>query len=131
MWKRFFCFQNPALLSPPREKDPNWKLREFLLHILAGSVAAWSYGMAISIDKQTIGFQRQHGDKLCITYKREGDGFQCDALCNDGYIYSFYFRKEPPPAKYTEKGFSPLHVHDVIVSLKYDYHRCRMDNLYT
>ncbi len=30
--------------------------------------------------------------KLRITYKREGDGFQCNALCDEGYAFSFYFR---------------------------------------
>ena len=31
-------------------------------------------------DEQTLGFQGQHADKLRITHKGEGDGFQCDAL---------------------------------------------------
>jgi hypothetical protein len=35
--------------------------------------------------------------KLRISYKREGDGFQCDTVCDAGYTYSFYFRHGPPP----------------------------------
>ena len=29
--------------------------------------------------------------KLRISYKQEGDGFQCDAVCDCGYTYSFWF----------------------------------------
>jgi hypothetical protein len=39
----------------------------------------------ISIDEQMIGFK----GKLQISYKKEGDGFQCDTICCDGYTYSF------------------------------------------
>ncbi len=29
--------------------------------------------------------------KLRISYKCEGNGFQCNALCDGGYTFSFYF----------------------------------------
>jgi hypothetical protein len=35
--------------------------------------------------------------KLRIFYKRKGDEFQCDAVCDAGYMYSFYFQHGPPP----------------------------------
>ena len=47
--------------------------------------------------------------KMRITYKKEGDGFQCDALCDDGFTFSVFFRNEKAPSKYTKKGLSPLH----------------------
>ena len=50
---------------------------------------AWSLGCDISVDEQTIGFQGKHSDKLCITYKAEIDGFQCDALCESGLTWTF------------------------------------------
>ena len=103
------------------------------MHILAVSIAAWNCGMAISVDEQTIGFQGRHGDKLRITYKKEGDGFQCDALCNDEYNFSFYFRNHPPPKKYVDMRLSPLHARVMALfdDLKEDYHRCGIDNLYS
>ena len=52
---------------------------------------AWRLGHDISGDEQTIGFQGCHADKLRITYKAEGDGFQCDAICDAGYTWTFFF----------------------------------------
>ena len=70
---------------------------------------AWRMGRDISGDEQTLGFQGQHADKLQITYKAEGDGFQCDALCDSGYSWTFFFRNMPDPKKWIRLGFSPLH----------------------
>jgi hypothetical protein len=53
----------------------------------------------ISIDEQTIGFKGMHAGKFWISYKKEGDGFQCDALCCDGYTYSFFMCNMPAPKK--------------------------------
>ncbi len=57
----------------------------------------WVPGIFVTIDEQTIGFQGQSGMKLRISYKQEGDGFQCDAVCDSGYAFSFYFHHGPPP----------------------------------
>ena len=70
---------------------------------------AWRMGRDISGDEQTLGFQGQHADKLQITYKAEGDGFQCDALCDSGYTWTFFFCNMPTPKKWIRLGFSPLH----------------------
>ncbi len=64
----------------------------------------------MAIDEQTVGFQGQSGMKPRISYKQEGDGFQCDAVCNSGYMFSFYFRHGPPPDldnKYKHLDLSP------------------------
>jgi hypothetical protein len=58
----------------------------------------WVPGKWVTIDEQTLGLQGASGMKLRILYKHEGDGFQCDAVCDGGYTYySFYFRHGPPP----------------------------------
>ena len=57
----------------------------------------------------TIGLQGKRRDKKRITYKTAGDGFQCDALCESGFTYQFYFRNDPAPPKYLKKKLSPLH----------------------
>ena len=132
-FRRFFACQNPVAFPKPKKTHPLWKIDEFLCHVLAVSMLAWTCGDMISVDEQTIGFQGRHGDKLRITYKAEGDGFQCDALCSDGYTYCFYFRNVPAPSGYIEKGHSPLHARVMWLfdQLQHKNHRCGMDNLYT
>ena len=72
---------------------------------------AWLLGVVFLGDEQRIGFKDNTIYKLRIAYKKEGDGFQCDALCQDGYTYTFYFRKQSAPKKYLDQGLSPLHSH--------------------
>lgn len=131
-FRHFFTTQDPLKAPPPREKSPNWKVKSFLDWIQQVSVKAWRLGRRLSVDEQTMGFQGRHPDKLRITYKKEGDGFQCDALCDDGYTQSFYFRNEPPPSRYTETGLSPLHarVMSLFDTVEDMYHECGVDNLY-
>ena len=92
----------------------------------------WLLGILVSVDKMTIRFKGKHADKLQITYKNEGDGFQCDALCQDGYCYQFYFRNQPAPRFYLRQGMSPLHsrVMALFDALRDQFHQCAMDNLY-
>ena len=99
-FKHFLAVQDPLQINPSREQYPNWKVEPLLIWMKKVSMEAWKCGRIISVDEQTIGFQGRHGAKLRITYKREGDGFQCDALCDDGYTYTFYFRHQPAPEKY-------------------------------
>ena len=72
-------------------------------------MSAWRLGRDISGDEQTIGFQGQCADKLHITYKVEGDGFQCDALADAGFTWTFYFHNQLAPEKWTTLGYSLLH----------------------
>ena len=83
-------------------------------------------------DEQTMRFQGRSAFKMRITYKAEGDGFQCDAICQDGFTYCFYFRQSPPPAKFTTMGFSPLHARilGLFETLPDAWYRITFDNLY-
>ena len=84
------------------------------------------------MDEQTTGFQGRHPSKLRITYKKEGDGFQCDTLCDDGYTLTFYLSHNPPPVEYTSAGLSPLHARVMALfdDVTDEYHECVVDNLY-
>ena len=86
----------------------------------------------LSGDEETMGFKGKHIDKLRITYKAEGDGFQCDAICDDGYTFTFFFRNQPAPKKYLDAGFSPLHARIMALfdCFTDEYHMVRFDNLY-
>ena len=99
-FKKFFCVRDPRMVTPPRKTHPNFKVDRWLKHVNEISMEAWKLGSNISCDEQTQGFQGNHADKQRITYKAEGDGFQCDAICQNGYTYSFFFRNQPVPKEY-------------------------------
>ena len=63
----------------------------------------------ISVDEQTISFKGRHVDKLITNYKREGYGFQCDAICADGYTFSVYLQNVASPQQLIDTGICPLH----------------------
>ena len=77
-------------------------------------------------------FQGQHKDKQRITYKAEGDVFQSDALCDEGFTYQVYMRNDHAPKKYLKQGLSPLHsrVMELFDDVRDSYHHYTMDNLY-
>ena len=92
----------------------------------------WLLACAFSVDEMTMGFKGQHRDKKRITYKAEGDGFQADALCQEGYTYQIWMRNDPAPKKYLDTGLSPLHscVMGLFDTVEDKHHQCAMDNLY-
>ena len=100
-------------------------------HLLQNAKRCWETGKILSIDEQTIGFQGRHAAKLRITYKRIGDGFQADALCEEGYTYAFVFRHDIVPNVGTD-DLSPLHKRCVWLmrQLQNDWSCIYMHNLY-
>ena len=131
-FKAFFACVNPIIPTPPTNTHPNWKIDPLLKQILRISQSAIHIGKNISIDEQDIGFQGRHKDKQRITFKKVGDGFLADALCADGYTYSFYFRNQVAPNFLTDKKLSPLHsrVMALLLQLPDKYYKCGMDNLF-
>jgi hypothetical protein len=131
--KDFFHDPRSSKNDPPRSSHPNFKIDQFLCWIHVVSMEAFDLGKFISIDEQTIGFKGHHADKMQISYKKEGDGFQCNAICCNGYTYSFFMRNMPAPKKYLDKGLSPLHACCLFLldQVKDKFHICGVDNLYT
>jgi hypothetical protein len=132
MFKAFFAVQNPMVEPPPRKKKPNWKIHPLIKWLNFLMPLAWLLGEDFAVDEQTIGFQGHHADKKRITYKAEGDGFQNDALGQDGWTHQVYFRNDPAPEKYLRMGLSPLHARVVWLfdCVKDNWHTCGLDNLY-
>lgn len=96
-------------LFSARKISPNWKIKPLLdwMNYLFPSI--WLLALSISINEMTMQFQGQHANKRRITYKNEGDGFQCDALCQEGFTYQIFMRNNPAPKKYLKLGLSLLH----------------------
>ena len=89
-------------------------------------------GRDLSTDDPKMGFKGKHSDKLRITYKKEGNGFQCDCIADNGYTFKFYFRNQPAPKKWLDKGYSPLHSRCMALfdCFMDEYHKVRFDNIY-
>ena len=111
-FKYFFASVDPRYATPPRTTHPNWKVDPMLKHAMIVCKKAMHIGKFISIDEQTIGFQGRHADKIRVTYKNAGDGFQADVICADGYTFNWYFRNQPASPHYLDQGFSPLSYRD-------------------
>ena len=89
-------------------------------------------GCSVDVERITMCFKGNDRDKLCIMYKSEGDGFQSDALCDNGYFYQVYIRNDPAPKNYLKQGIFPLHsrMMDLFDSSKDDHRQVGMYNLY-
>ena len=129
-FERFFGVRNPLKPMSPKSTPPNQKLEPYSEWMKCVSVSAQKGGRNISADEQTRGFQRCYGGKLQITYECGEQGFQWDALCDNGYTFTF-FRHHSPPKKYKAKGLLPLHSCVVNLSdgLEDLYQECSIDNL--
>ncbi len=89
-WKALVTLQCSKKPVPPKSTHPNFKVDPFLVHMQKASMEAWDCGPSLSGDEQTVGFKGNHADKQRINYKREGDGFLTDAICDKGYTYCFF-----------------------------------------
>ena len=88
----FFACVSPLLPTPPSTSHPNWKLDPLLKHMMQVAKDGIHIGQSISVDEMDNSFQGRHKDKQSMTYKKVGDGFLLDALCAEGYTYSWYFK---------------------------------------
>jgi hypothetical protein len=118
-----------------KKKNPLWKIQPLLDELNHNAKKMWTTGKWVSIDEQTLGFKGKHGLKLRITYKKEGDGFQCDAVCDMGYTFSFYFRHgDAPnlPKEFDHLKLSPTakRVVWLVLRLPNNWTNVFMDNLF-
>ena len=121
--------------SEKQKANPLWKVRELINELNKQCKDMWIPGKWVAIDEQTIGFQGALLMKLQISYKQEGDGFQCDALCDSGYTYSFWFRHGAPPDlgpefKHLELSPTAWRVVWLASRLPNEWTRIYMDNLF-
>jgi hypothetical protein len=138
-WRHFRRFFTVAdYRDNPKEKqkiDPLWKVREHIDELNKQSKDMWIPGKWLAIDEQTIGFQGASSMKLRISYKREGDGFQCDAVCDRGYTSSVWFCHGPPSDlgpdfKHLELSPTARRVVWLALRLPNKWTRIYMDNLF-
>ncbi|KAK3281834.1 hypothetical protein CYMTET_10395 [Cymbomonas tetramitiformis] len=129
--KAFFHIQDPTLAEPVNK--PFFKVEPLLVAVRDNSERLWYLGPDVSLDEQDCGFQGRSHLKDKIKYKKEGDGFLADCICDSGYTWTFHFRHDPTPMPLTQKHASDLHNRCLylIKRLKFQWTRIYMDNLFT
>ena len=86
-FKAFLTCVDPLAPRQPRDVRPNWKVHGSMSWMNHQSVKLWDAGKATSVNEMTMRFKGRHEDKKRMTCKAEGDGFQADALCNNGHTH--------------------------------------------
>ena len=132
LFKTYFAACDPVVPTPDSKESPNWKVEKLIKQIMHISKQAMLIGKWVSVDKQAISFKGRHVSKIRINYKKEGDGFQCDVICSDGYTFTVFFRNQKSPQRFTQAGLSPLHsrVASMLCQLPSSAYKVGMDNLY-
>jgi hypothetical protein len=79
--------------NPKESQQANllWKVQTLLDKLNKQASHMWLPGNFFATDEQTISFQGSLGHKIRILYKREGNGFHCEAICDCGYILLLVF----------------------------------------
>jgi len=108
------------------------KLEPMLSYVRMKWGRSWRAGKLLSLDEQTIGYKGRCVLVVRIKDKGEGDGFQCDAICEDGYTITFCFRCDNLPCA-ADKDVSDRDTRCawLVDQLQGAWHHLYMDNLFT
>ena len=115
-------------------KEPLYKCEPMLSYCRSKWTNGWRPGMHLSLDEETAGCKARCSlvTRIKTSQKKEGDGFQADAICEDGYTITFHFRCDDLPCT-QEKDVSPRDTRCAWLAeqLPGVWYRLWMDNLYT
>ena len=73
------------MAKPHNTTHTNFKVYQLFEHVIKVSMEAWLIVTELSFDENMQVIKSNHRYKRRITYKAEGDGFQCNAICDNGY----------------------------------------------
>jgi hypothetical protein len=113
----------------PKNK-PFYKVQPFLEHLKGNFMKVWDLGWSVSLDEIDIPFSGRCPLADIIKYKRAGDGFLFDSICEAGYLWTFMPRHQPCDP--VQKIASPLHNRCLTLfkELPFDWHTVVCDNLF-
>lgn len=133
-WKEvrtMFHISDPFYQNKGEKRGKLGKLQELEQHMKTLCEKLWRTGYKGSLDEQTIGFSGRSALKIRIKCKAEGDGFQCDSYCEEGYTFTWEWRMEDHAPFF--EGCSPLHTRCLMILSRVHNSNgvCFVDNLYT
>jgi len=113
---------------------PLRKCEPMLSYCCAKWTSGWRPGKSLSLDEETAGCKARCAlvTRIKTSQKKEGDGFQADAICEDGYTITFHFRCDVLPCP-QQKDVSPRDTRCawLVDQLPGCWYHLWMDNLYT
>ena len=85
----------------------------------------------ISGDEHSVSSKGHHVENIWLNLKKSGNGFQSDAICDDGYALCFYFYNKPAPYTNLKQGSPPLnsHMFPLFDWLDHKGHKVVMDDI--
>ena len=125
---RFSQLRRMLHLSPPG--NPSDKFGTVLDDVRALCKQMWTPGKTASIDEQTIGCQARNSGMTRIKYKREGDGYQLDTVCDGEYTISWWARWMAPPADFSDVAPTFARMLWLVKELGGRWNHIYCDNLY-
>ena len=94
-----FSVQYYLLIVIALKQFPNFKVDLFFKCIKYTIIQVWHCGKHLAGYGQTISFKGQHVDKIRITFKKSGDEFHVDSLCDERYTITLYFLNDSIPVE--------------------------------
>ena len=82
-FKCFFSVTDPRIYPPPKTVQPNFKVDTFFDRVSKFSLEAWDPSPYLAVDEQVQRFVGRRSATRRCNFKREGDVFFIDALCDD------------------------------------------------
>ena len=80
-----------------KKTQPNYKVDEFFAHFNEVSLSACDPSMNLSTDEQDQRFAGKGAGTVRCKFKREGDGYFVDSMCERGCASTFHPRNKHPP----------------------------------
>ena len=131
-WKKADPKTGEFMALPFATAGPMAKCEPMLSYVRHKWGICWLPGKRLSLDEETAGFKGRSAMVTRIKNKREGDGFQCDCICEDGYTITFWYRCDNLPCT-PDPDVSPRDTRCawLVDQLPGMWYHLFMDNLFT
>jgi uncharacterized membrane protein YgcG len=130
------CFHIAAKVRPETDAekaDPFFKTREFIDELRSLCERLWLAGEFLAGDEMSIEIQGRLSIKITFRRKKRKEGVQVEALCENGYVWTFHFRSDPlKPDQVSDPNLCTTTNRALLLlsRLKHAHHKIFYDNYY-